>query len=180
MWLVWHTLFNSPTIMGDRKDLTGKEALLKMKELAEEIKICMFCTHPKGELEARPMTAQQVDEQGNVWFLSDKDSTKNFDLEANSHVDLLFGQGQAKFLSLHGEASVLYDKEKIKELWTPIAKIWFTEGVDDPRISVIKLSVKNGYYWDTKHGKAVETAIMIAAFISGKTMDDGIEGKLTV
>ncbi len=151
-----------------------------MKELADEIKTCMFCTYKGNELQARPMSAQQVDEMGNVWFLSDKDSTKNTDIKANSHVDLLFGQGNAKFLSLHGSAQVLYDKEKIMELWQPIAKISFTECVDYPRISVIKVSVKDGYYWDTKHGKVVEVAIMAAAFVSGKTMDDGIEGTLTI
>ncbi|MFN8288443.1 MAG: pyridoxamine 5'-phosphate oxidase family protein [Chitinophagales bacterium] len=166
--------------MGDKKDLNGQEAILKMRELAEEIKVCMFCTYKDNELQARPMTAQQVDEFGNIWFLSDKNSAKNANIAVNSHVDLLFGQGTAKFLSLHGSATILYDKEKIKELWQPIAKIWFTEGVDDPRISVIKLSVEHGYYWDTKHGKAIETAIMVAAFLSGKTMDDGIEGNLRI
>lgn len=166
--------------MGDIKNLQGQEAIAKAKELAEETKICMFCTYPTPELDARPMTAHQVDEQGNVWFMSDKSSNKNDHITANPHVDLLFGQGQAKFLSLHGHAEVLYDKEKIKELWTPVAKIWFTEGVDDPRISLIKVKVEKGYYWDNKHGKVVETAIMIGAFLSGTTMDDGIEGTLTI
>ncbi len=45
------------------------------------------------------------------------------------------------------------DKEKIEELWTPLAKAWFTEGINDPRISVIKVVPDNGFYWDNKHGK---------------------------
>jgi general stress protein 26 len=32
---------------------------------------------------------------------------------------------------------------------------WFTEGEDDPRITVIKVSPTQGYYWDNKHGNAV-------------------------
>lgn len=38
------TYFLPPYDMGDRIDLNGQEAILKMKELADEIKTCMFCT----------------------------------------------------------------------------------------------------------------------------------------
>jgi general stress protein 26 len=165
--------------MGDTKNLTGAEAAAKIKELAEEINTCMFCNYVGGKLISRPMSSTQADAQGNIWFLSDKNSAKNHELAIHDEVELLYSQGQAKFLSLHGRATITFDKEKIKELWTPAAKIWFTEGVDDPRVSAIKVTVSDGYYWDTKHGKAIEIAIMAAAFISGKTMDDGIEGTLT-
>ena len=52
-------------------------------------------------------------------------------------------------------ATVSEDKEKIKELWEPLLKTWFTEGIDDPRISVIKVDPTEAYYWDNKHGNAV-------------------------
>ncbi len=165
--------------MGDVKNLTGTEATAKIKQLANDITTCMFCTYKGEKLIARPMAVQQADDEGNIWFLTDKNSEKNQEIAVDSHVELLFSKGQARFLSLHGIATIGYDKEKIKELWQPAAKIWFTEGVDDPRISIIKVSFTDGYYWDTKHGKAIEVAIMAAAYISGKTMDDGIEGTLS-
>ena len=56
---------------------------------------------------------------------------------------------------MSGRASLSRDKVKIEELWKPIVKTWFTEGVDDPRITVIKVAPTGGYYWDTKHGNAV-------------------------
>ena len=165
--------------MGDVKNLSNNEATEKIKELAEEIDTCMFCTYKDGNLISRPMSTQKADEEGNLWFLSDKDSDKNKEIALNNNVELLYGQGHDKYLALHGKASISTNKEKIKELWQPIAKVWFTEGVDDPRISVIKVSYDDGYYWDSKHGKMVQMAKMAAAFVSGKTMDDGIEGKLS-
>jgi len=54
---------------------------------------------------------------------------------------------------LHGKASISRDKEKIKQLWEPVVKTWFTEGVDDPRITVIRVTPNEGYYWTTKHAK---------------------------
>lgn len=72
------------------------------------------------------------------------------------------------------------DKEKIKELWEPVLKTWFTEGENDPRTSVIKVEPIEGYYWDTKHGPAVAFAKKLMGAAMGKTLDDSIEGKLKV
>lgn len=70
--------------------------------------------------------------------------------------------------------------QKIKELWDPILKTWFTEGVDDPRIMVIKVETKKGYYWDNKHGDAIAFIKMAAGAALGKTLDDSIEGEVKV
>lgn len=164
--------------MGDTKNLKSQEAIDKIRELVEEIDVCMFCTYEHGKLISRPMAAQQVDDEGNIWFLSDKNSEKNRALLLDDKVELLYAKGNSKFISIHGTGSIIFDKKKIEELWTPIAKIWFKEGVDDPNVSAIKVAFTDGYYWDTKHGKMVEMAIMAAALLTGKTMDDGIEGTL--
>ncbi|MEP6727490.1 MAG: pyridoxamine 5'-phosphate oxidase family protein [Bacteroidota bacterium] len=164
--------------MGDTKDLTGRGAVKEIQDLIEDINSCMFCTYSSGKLKSRPMSVQKADDEGNIWFLSDKNSGKNKEIMADDGVDLLFGQGQDKWLALHGRAEISFDKQKIKELWAPIAKIWFTDGANDPDISVIKVAYDDGYYWDNKHGRMVALAKMAAAFVTGKTMDDGIEGKL--
>jgi len=75
-------------------------------------------------------------------------------------------------------AEISFDKTKIKELWNPIAKVWFTEGVDDPAISVIKIKYDDGYYWDTKHGHMVSVLKMLKSLVTGTSGDDGIEGSL--
>lgn len=165
--------------MGDTKNLHNTEAIEKIAELAKEINSCMFCTYRGTKLESRPMSVQQVDDEGNLWFLSDKNSNKNSDIELNDTVELFFGQGHSKYLSIHGKATVSYDREKIKELYEPIVKVWMKGGEDDPNLSAIKVDFIDGYYWDVKHGKMVELAKIAISLVSGKTMDDGIEGTLT-
>ena len=126
------------------------------------------------------MSVQQVDDQGNLWFLSADDSHKNEEVERDPSVRLYFkGSTHSDFLVLEGVTSVSRDKAKIEELWEPIVKTWFTEGVDDPRITVIKLTPREGYYWDTKHGSVVAGVKMLVGAAIGKTLDDSIEGKLT-
>ncbi|HWA98661.1 MAG TPA: pyridoxamine 5'-phosphate oxidase family protein, partial [Pirellulales bacterium] len=61
-----------------------------------------------------------------------------------------------------------------------IVRTWFTQGVDDPRITVIKFVPQEGYYWDTKHGQFVAGVKMLIGAMTGKTLDDSIEGKLRV
>jgi len=165
----------------NHQDLIGEEAAAKIKELAKDANTCFFCTAmSEGKpMNVRPMSIQKVDDEGNFWFLSANDSHKNADIKSDTHVHLLFqGSKYSNFLSIYGTASISSDKETIKELWEPILKTWFTEGVDDPRITVIKVETKEGYYWDNKHGNAVAFAKQLIGAAIGKTMDDSIEGNL--
>lgn len=166
-----------------KQPLTGHAAEMKIKELAEKANICFFCTeiNTGKPFATRPMSVQKVDEDGNIWFLSADDSHKNEQLKDDPHVQLLFqGSDFSDFMSLYGTATVSKDKEKIKELWEPMIKNWFTGGQDDPRITVVKVVPETGYYWDTKHGQIVAFAKTIVGAITGKTMDDSVEGTLTV
>ena len=129
----------------------------------------------------RPMNVRKVDDEGVLWFLSASDSHKNQELDRTSEVVLLFqGSTHSDFLQLSGIASVSRDPEKIKELWEPVLKTWFTEGVDDPRITVIKVVPDQGHYWDNKHGNMVAGIKMMIGAISGKTLDDSIQGEVAV
>lgn len=165
----------------NHEDLFGKEAGEKIKELAKSANTCFFCTKITSQqpLKVRPMSVQKVDDNGNFWFLSADDSHKNADISSDSNVHLLFqGSAYSDFLSVYGTATITKDKEVIKELWEPILKTWFTGGIDDPRITAIKVEAKEGYYWDNKHGNTVAFAKTVVGAILGKTMDDSIEGKL--
>ncbi len=165
------------------KHLQGDEAAKKIKELSEKAKTCFFCTKIRtGQpFSTRPMSVQKVDDQGNFWFLSAKDSHKNDELDKDPHVHLLFqGSSYSDFLNIYGTVSLSQDKQKIKELWEPTLKDWFTEGIDDPRITVLKVEPIEGYYWDTKHGMVVASLKRVVGAAIGKTLDDSIEGKLKV
>lgn len=166
--------------MGDHKDLTEEFAVNKIKDLAENIKTCMFCTYNSDRLQSRPMSVQKIDDLGQLWFLSDRNSSQNAEISLNPTVELFFAEPHDKFLTLHGTASIEYDKETIEELYDPIVKVWMPGGKDDPNLSVIKVVPEDGYYWNNKHGKMVAIAKMTAAFVTGNTMDDGIEGNLTL
>jgi general stress protein 26 len=165
--------------MGDIKNLEYQEAADKLKELAEN-KICLFCTYENNEIISRPMNTAGIDEDGTLWFLSRKDSLKNMQVENNNLVHLMYlDTGRNHYLSLTGNAVILQDRDRINELWSPLAKAWFEEGKDDPELSLIKVTPDKGHYWDTKNGKLVTMIKIAAAAITGKKNDDGgVEGDI--
>ncbi|MFT3693786.1 MAG: pyridoxamine 5'-phosphate oxidase family protein [Kofleriaceae bacterium] len=165
----------------NHRDLSGTDAVQKLRELVKQAPTCMFGTAiTTGKpMSVRPMSVQKVDDAGVLWFLSANDSHKDAEIGADSAVQLLFaGSAHSDFMTLYGRATVSADRAKIEELWEPILKTWFTEGKDDPRISVIRVEPSTGYYWDTKHNRAIVFAKMVAGAVMGRTLDDSIEGKL--
>ncbi|NBL63694.1 pyridoxamine 5'-phosphate oxidase family protein [Flavobacterium sp. NST-5] len=163
------------------KNLSGEQARKKIKELAEKASSCFFCTDIKtgSPVSVRPMAPEKIDEEGNFWFLSADDSHKNIDVQKDPYVQLLFqGSSHSDFLSLYGKVDVSRNQEKIDELWDPMMKTWFTEGKEDPRITVLKFSPVEGYYWDTKHGMAVALLKRVYGAIKGETFDDSVEGEV--
>lgn len=167
--------------MGEIKNLTSKEAAQKIKEMAEDIRVCMFCTElTELPIATRPMSVQEVDDNGNLWFISSKQSNKNFEILQDDRVQLIFSKvSDSHFLSLYGHATIYRDKSKIEEVWSPVAKAWFEEGENDPDVTVIKVRPTDAYYWDTKEGKVVALFKIAAAAITGGNAEDvGIEGRI--
>lgn len=91
---------------------------------------------------------------------------------------LFQGSSYSDFLSLYGTVEISRDKQKIAELWDATMKTWFTEGQDDPRITVLKFTPTDGYYWDTKHNMLVAMAKRLYGAAVGETYDDSVQGKV--
>lgn len=166
--------------MGDLNNLSGTEAISKIRELAED-QVCLFCTVTNGGLISRPMGTMQVDDAGEIWFMSHRDSEKNQQVKQDDTVYLQYlDSGKNHYLSLTGSASIVTDRAKIHELWNPMAKAWFEQGEDDPAISLIRVTPQEGHYWDTKNGKLLTMLKIAASALTGYKGDGGVEGQLTV
>ena len=167
--------------MGEIKNLGNEEAILKLKELATDIGVCMFCTDLSvAPFATRPMAVQEVDDNGYLWFLSAADSNKNFEIKEDEKVQLVFAKSaDSHFLTVYGDAYVIRDTKKVDELWNPFIRAWFPEGKDDPNVSVIVVKPIIAYYWDTKDGKMVSLIKIATAALTGNAhADGGVEGTL--
>ncbi len=164
-------------------NLRGKEGVEKLKALVEEIKICLFGTNLKADdgSTCRPMTAQEVDYEGNIWFFSAIDSDVNREIEQYKHVQLFFSNPDKNiYLTLNGDAEVVINPYKVDELWSPLVKVWFKEGKEDPSLSLIKVHTNKAHYWDADGNKMVNFFKLLASAVTGKNLIDSSYGTVKV
>jgi len=142
----------------------------KLASLIKDIKLAMLITYDEnGFLRGRPMATQQVEFDGDLWFFTTDDSNKIADIKKDSNVNVSFAEPvDNRFISISGEAEFVKDKNKAKELWSPLFKAWFKDGLDDPKLGLIKIVVKKAEYWDSANGKVIELIGFIKAVTTGK------------
>lgn len=164
------------------KNLEQNEALKKFRKLAEDIRVCMFITNNNDEHEhTRPMHTIEAEENGTLWFYTDIRSIKVEEVETDREVHLTYAHpGKESYMDVRGTATVVTDKQQIKDKWSAFVKAWFPNGVDDPNLSLLKVTPNQCYYWDSETGKMVQFVKIAVAALTGKPIADGAEGKLTL
>ncbi|MBN8784414.1 MAG: hypothetical protein ABS85_12320 [Sphingobacteriales bacterium SCN 48-20] len=165
------------------ENLHNDEAREKLKDLVDKIDVGILCTYPTDQpyVHAVPMSRQEVDEEGNIWYLFSSESDTFKHLQENNKVSILFSQvSDYSFLSLNGVATVSQDKARIEKYWNKFVEAWFEKGKEDPRIRVMKVQVDDAHYWDNKTSKLVTLLKVAASAVTGKKLDIGREGELNV
>ena len=163
------------------KDLQNKEAVIKLKSAAEDIKFCMYTTYKDGKIESRPMTTLQIDEDGNAWFFTSRKTEIGSETDPAEAVTLIYSDPKNNtYLSVSGNAAVVEDEAKKNELWGPMSKAWFPEGKDDPNIVMLKVTTDEAAYWDNTSSQMVVFFSMVKAVLTGTTPDGGDHGKLNL
>jgi general stress protein 26 len=163
------------------KNLQKEEAMEKFRSLVKEVNICMFITNNRDDAEThtRPMATVDVEDDGTLWFYTDIRSIKVDEVASDQDVHLVYSHpGKDSYLDVWGTASVVKEKEKIKEKWSPMVKVYFSGGVDDPNIALLKVTPQDCYYWDNETGKMVYFLKAAASIVTGQRLAKGAEGKL--
>jgi general stress protein 26 len=163
------------------ENLNREDGIIKLKKMVDDVKYCFFSTDLKNENEptSTVMTAQTVDDQGNIWFVSGINSDRNQDIKSNNKVQLYFSCPEKDtYLTVVGNASIIIDKAKFAELWNPSLKIWFQDGIDDKNISLLKVETKTANYWDNESGKMINFYKMISAVLTGDSLDTASHGTI--
>jgi general stress protein 26 len=104
---------------------------------------------PNGTMHSRPMAVAEVDERGEIWFVSAKETEKVEEVGADPAA-VVTGQDAERYVSVSGELDVIHDPARIAALWRTSFNIWFPEGKDDPNAVLLRLRPMVGEYW--QHG----------------------------
>jgi general stress protein 26 len=162
-------------------NLHAEKAIDKLRGMIASIDFAMLCTQ-LGEkpFHSVPMSTKTVDSEGNIWFLSGKNSTHNSNIESDGDVELLYADPSSmQFLSVFGIASIHSEKSILRQLYDVSDDAWF-DGVDDPNLTAIKVIPSASHYWDTKGNKLVALFKMGVASVTGERPDASEEGDLSL
>jgi general stress protein 26 len=159
-----------------------EDAIKKVSELINEVGICMFTTiDDHGQVISRPMATVDVDKDGNAWFFTNEFSGKVTQISENNELNLIYAHpGNNTYMNIFGIGTIVVDREKMKQLWTPAVKAWFPDGIDDPRLCLLKVDTKQAWFWDNSSSKMVVFFNMLTAIVTGKKYEEGESGELDI
>lgn len=133
---------------------------------AAEGKTSMLVTRAGTGLHARPMSAILRPDDGLIWFLSDVDTGKLDEIEADPGVAVTFSDGGKTHVAIHGAAIVIDDRTVIENLWSAPADAFYPEGAADPRIRAIRVEPSEAELWESP-GRLLALFRMAAAVATG-------------
>ncbi len=136
----------------------------------KDVRFGMFTTLDRSNvLTSRPLTAQQIDNEGNMWFFTSDEAAFTQDLAQHPQVNVSFSNPDEQvYLSVTGQAYLLKDRGKARELWTPLVKTWFPGGLDDPHLSLIRMRIQSAEYWDAKASKMKQLVQLAKNALTGR------------
>ncbi|WP_129714157.1 pyridoxamine 5'-phosphate oxidase family protein [Pedobacter sp. SYP-B3415] len=152
-----------------------------LKEKAESVRICMFTTLSKDadELSGRPMATAKIEEDGSIWFFTNEYSLKSAEISRENEVLLAYSNpADNTYLAVNGKAELVDDQARKEAYFNPFVKAWFPDGLEDPRLTLIKVTPTVAEYWDSSSSKMVVLFNMLKAVVTGTTPDMGEHDKI--
>jgi len=155
----------------------------KLIEMVKGVRVCMFITNEQNteNLSGRPMSISKIDDDGAMWFFTKASSYKVDEIEESKKVSIaITNESSNNYLMIHGSAILVYDKSKMTALWSSILKAWFPLGLDDPDMTLIKVTPNEVNYWDSSSSKMVVLFNMLKAIVTGEVYEEGEHGKINL
>ena len=156
----------------DPNPKTTAPDLDKVAELIRGINFAMLTTlDADGELISRPMAHQDVEFDGDLWFVSSRDSRKVGHINANPRVGVMLSSSDS-WVSVRGRAAVVDDPAKLEEVWSAEMEAWFPGGPDSA-VTLIKVTAESAEYWDGPGGRISTVLSLVKSKLTGRRYSGG-------
>jgi general stress protein 26 len=128
-----------------------EDELTHLMDIARNFRVAMLVTLAEGgRLHGRPMTIAEIDDEaGTLWFLTSKGGESSVEIAKDSRAVVTMQSSDA-YVQWSGRASLEEDSLRVHEIWQPTFLLWFPNGVDDPKLQLVRFDVEIAEYWDRK------------------------------
>ena len=133
---------------------------MKIKDIAKamkEIDFCMMTTvDENGTLYSRPMSNNsQVEFDGDTYFFTLEETEKRQNIKQNPRVSLTYQGNDNLFIQVFGKASLVQEKEKMKQYWNKDLNAWFKDGLSTEGLCMIHVKAKWVEFWKNEHNERI-------------------------
>jgi general stress protein 26 len=159
-------------------DHSSQVAELKAK--IKPIRFAMFTTVDQhGHLISRPMTVQDIDAEGGLWFFTSTETDLWQNIAAQPQVNVSFAEPEdSVYVSVSGRAERVVDRARIRDMWNPAVQAWYPHGPDDPHVMLVRVVSHTAEYWDSSASTMVQLFKMAKAVLTGSTPDEGQHARI--
>ncbi len=166
--------------MSHHEHAKNEDDLTKVRQLLKGLRFAMLTTEvPGGQLHSRPMSMLELDDEGGLWFLTSEETHKVQEVSQHHQVNVgLMDKDKDRYVSISGTAQVVHDRQKLEELWNPVFKAWFPDGLDSPGLTLLRVAVERVEYWNPSSSKAVQVFGFARALLTGRRAKGGEHGTL--
>jgi len=129
---------------------------------------------PQGQITARPMTALEMDEHGEIWMLASRQRMAPLFIAALRQANLSFSdEDNALYISIAGVARLSDDAQRKQALWSAAARPWFPDGASDPDLVLLALQPHLADIWDGPANDAVRLLALTASIAASRPIGLG-------
>ena len=145
----------------------------KQSAKIKDLRFPMFTWQDEqGHLLSQPMTQQQMDGDGGIWFYTSTLTSLWECIARRPEVNLGFAdQEHSLYVSVSGTAERVVDRERIRAMWNAAVQAWFPAGPEDEHVVLIRVDPHSAEYWDSNDSKMVRIFAMAKAAITGDKPD---------
>lgn len=156
---------------------TNENAHEALTSLLPKFRFAMVTsTGDGGKLMSVPLTVQDTEYDGDLWFIVDRASSVAQHVAARPEVNVALSSDSA-WVSLAGRAELVDDLARLKEYWSPAVDAWFPDGPDDPAVTLLRVDAESGEYWHSAGGRVATIVSLIKSRVTGEAYE-GENGKV--
>jgi general stress protein 26/nucleotide-binding universal stress UspA family protein len=134
-----------------------RDDVWRLEALVAGIRIAMLTTMSEdGHLHSRPIVAHAASSDRELWFFTHTHTYEVEDGERDQPINISYADPDKEhYVSIAGKGRLVQDRRKIEELWDPIYEGWFSQGLADRDLALLRVSVEEVEYWDASESLMV-------------------------
>jgi len=156
------------------------EAKRKVWEMIKDIEVAMMVTQDaEGHFRGRPMRAVNREFDGVLWFFATSGIHVSGEAAGDRRVLLTYADPRGQdYVSIYGNAEVVKDPAKQKQLWSEPLRVWFPNGPEDPKVTLIRVKCEGAEYWDAPSSTLLHAYGYLKAVTTGEPPHPGANDKV--